>query len=685
MSASTASCLATGSKPIHRQPSLLPDSILQLSVQLDAKNYVSRDGLKSVKMFCRAADYVAVAMITLNHNVPVERDMTHDDIESRLLDSWGACPGLVYAHTGLDTLEVVGPGQTRRPTILSCLWLENSLSTFYPKNARDYKGLHKLVASFSVPGGFPRSNSNLSCDHINAGTPGADDEGGELGHALGVSFRAVVENPDLVVVCVVGTATAWHGFKYIDPCGFKISERTIYGTMDNKELTALFTGYGYQVRLVEDIDNDLAASMDWALAERRLKPPPAAATLSSNLCWPSYRLKELFTADGVSVPEVLSIIPEDSDKLREWKDFCVEPGTQESCMKAVGRLLKGAVKENPQKFRIFSPDELVSNKLDVVFDESGHDFKWHYESRGMLQGHTLTGRNGQALLLPNPSFILTLFLGLFPSYEAFLGIVQTVVVQYCKFTKMSAEIPWRQPCGSLDYLETSTWVRQEHNGFSHRNPAFIGAVLNHKPIAAHVYLPPDANCFLSTMAHCLRAQQATDSNMHCVACASVWKFASVDDGVNPDVVLVGIGVKVTSQVIAAAALLRDRVPELRVRVVKLANLMILSATGSYPHAPTDVAFDSLFTHDKPIHFDYHGYRKGTTTLAFNTMLCNHISRYDVAAAPIRGGALCNPRVAVSAHEHESSVKHLAIKKDYIYANGKDRENTFDTPTFPRGA
>ncbi|KAJ7352395.1 phosphoketolase [Mycena albidolilacea] len=791
--------------------SLLPDSVLELGVQLDTKNYLSDDELKSLKLFRRTADYIAAAMIFLNHNVLVERDITPDDIKARLLGHWGTCPGLVmvYAHlnrlirkTDLNALYVVGPGHGA-PAILSSLWIEDSLSAFYPQMTRDRKGLEKLIASFSVPGGFP--------SHINAGTPGAIHEGGELGYALSVSFGAVMDNPDLVVACVVGdgeaetgpTAAAWHGFKYIDPAesgavlpivhvnGFKISERTIYGTMDDKEITALFSGYGYQVRIIEDvenIDNNLAVSFDWALAEiKKIQKAARSGNAIVKPRWPvlvlrspkglggpksfhgefiegsfhshqvplpgakssdeelkalqewlkSYRPEELFTPDGVPVPEVLSIIPEAAEQrlgqkketfrsyaplnVPEWEGFCAEKGTQESCMKAVGRLLKAVVKENPHGFRIFSPDELVSNKLDAVLDESSRNFQWDCESRskggriieilsehtcqGMLQGYTLTGRTG-----------------LFPSYEAFLGIVQTMMVQYSKFTKIASEIPWHQPCGSLNYLETSTWARQEHNGFSHQNPAFIGAVLNLKPATARVYLPPDSNCFLSTMAHCLRAKnyvnlmvgskQPTpvwlspeEADKHCIAGASVWKFASVDDGVNPDVVLVGIGVEVTFEVIAAAALLRKHVPELRVRVVNVTDLMILSATESHPHALSDEAFDSLFTPDKPIHFNYHGYtielkgllfgrpkldrvsiegyrEEGTTTSPFDMMLCNHTSRFDVAAAAIRGGALSNPKVAVSAHKHESYIKHLAAKeKDYIYANGKDHDDTFDTPTF----
>jgi len=297
-----------------------------------------------------------------------------------------------------------------------------------------------------------------------------------------------------------------------------------------------------------------------------------------------------------------------------------------------------------------------------------------------------------------------------------------MMVQYSKFVKMASETKWRQDVGSLNYLETSTWARQEHNGFSHQNPSFIGAVLNLKAHVARVYLPPDANCFLSTVAHCLRAKnyinlmvgskQPTpvwlspeEADRHCVAGASIWKFASVNEGESPDVVLVGIGVEVTFEVIAAAALLRSLQKNLRVRVVNVTDLMILSDEGSHPHALSRADFDTLFTKDRPIHFNFHGYpielkgllfgrpnlgrismegyrEEGTTTSPFDMMLCNHTSRYHVAAAAIRAGALHNAKVALDAHELASYVMHLAQKeKEFIYANGQDRDGTFDTPKF----
>lgn len=230
-------------------------------------------------------------MIFLKDNVLVESELQFDHIKPRLLGHWGTCPGLilVWSHLNLlirnhdlDMIYVVGPGHGA-PAALASLWLEGSLERFYPgEYDRNDPGLRNLITRFSVPGGFP--------SHINAETPGSIHEGGELGYALAVSFGAVMDNPDLIVTCVVGdgeaetgpTATAWHAIKYLDPKesgavipilhvnGFKISERTIFGCMDDKEIAALFSGYGYQCRIVEDlvnINDDLHNSLEWALAE----------------------------------------------------------------------------------------------------------------------------------------------------------------------------------------------------------------------------------------------------------------------------------------------------------------------------------------------------------------------------------------------------------------------------------
>lgn len=229
---------------------------------------------------------------------------------------------LVYSHLNLlaskhkqDIIYVVGPGHGA-PAILASLWLEGSLEKFYPEYSRTKEGLHKLITKFSTPSGFP--------SHINAETPGAIHEGGELGYALAVSFGAVMDKPDLVVCCIVGdgeaetgpTATAWHGAKYLDPAesgavipvvhvnGFKISERTIYGCMDDKEMAALFTGYGYQPRFVadlEDIDTDLGNSMNWALGE--IKRIQKAARSGKPILKPRWPVIIMRTPKGWTGPQ----------------------------------------------------------------------------------------------------------------------------------------------------------------------------------------------------------------------------------------------------------------------------------------------------------------------------------------------------------------------------------------------
>ena len=672
------------------------------------------------------------------------------------------------------------------------------MERFYPQYTRDRKGLHNLITRFSTPGGLP--------SHINAETPGSIHEGGELGYALSVAFGAVMDKPDLIVACVVGdgeaesgpTGTSWHGFKYIDPAesgavipvvhvnGFKISERTIYGCMDDKEVVALFTGYGYQCRFVEDlddIDTDMSVSMEWALKEiRRIQKAARSGKPIMKPRWPvlimrtpkgwgcpkkvhgefvegsfkshqvplmgaktdeeelkqlqewleSYKPQYLFSKEGAIAELATKIIPKDDSKklgqqlctygaykplkVPDWHRYGVKKGDQASCMKTIGELLDRIMVENPHTMRIFSPDELVSNKLDAVFNHTTRNFQWdefanarggrviemlsEHTMQGFLQGYTLTGRTG-----------------LFPSYESFLGIIQTMLTQFSKFNKMARESKWREDISSINYIETSTWTRQEHNGFSHQNPSFIGTILNLKPQAGRVYLPPDANTFLSTLAHCLRSRNyvnlmvgskqpqpvflsVEEADSHCRAGASVWKFASVDEGLDPDVVLVGIGAELTFEVIEAAAMLRHIAPDLRVRVINVTDLMILGLEGTHPHSLTKEDFDALFTADRPIHFNYHGYagelkgllfgrpnlqrvsiesykEEGSTTTPFDMMLRNNVSRYDVAEAAIKGGSIRNEKVRLNMHEMLSDLRHRVTKtREFILKNGQGMLSMF---------
>jgi xylulose-5-phosphate/fructose-6-phosphate phosphoketolase len=448
----------------------------------------------------------------------------------------------------------------------------------------------------------------------------------------------------------------------------------------------------------------------------------------------SYHVGDLIK-DGKPVDQILSIMPKDDSKklgqvkatydpykaldLPGWKECTVEKGSEQSCMQITGSFLDKVFQANPSSIRLFSPDELESNKLNAILNHTQRNFQWDQFSTGsggrvievlsehdcqaFMQGYTLTGRAA-----------------IFPSYESFLGIVHTMMVQYSKFVKIAKEVKWRGPLASINYIETSTWARQEHNGFSHQNPSFIGAVLNLKPDMARVYLPPDANCFLSTVHHCLRSKnyvnlvigskQPTavylspeEAEEHCRQGASIWHFASTPDAdgsakstPDPDVVLVGIGVEVTFEVVKAAELLRTMCPALKVRVVNVTDLMIVAAESSHPHALGDDKFNELFTADRPVLFNYHGYatelsgllfgrksvgrmsvegyrEEGTTTTPFDMMLVNCVSRFDLVERALKAGARRNEEVKGMLEEGLKEVKErVKAVREFIVGNGKGK-------------
>ncbi|TNY20807.1 putative phosphoketolase [Rhodotorula diobovata] len=730
-----------------------PDATLSsLTVELDVDSAVAKypaKHLEAVAANWRLSNYLAMAQIFLQKNGRVQRKLEVGDIKPRLLGHAGTTGGLslAYVHSqalirrkgeeeGAEPkmLFVTGPGHGA-PAILSNLYIEGAITKFYPQYSLDEDGLEKFIKYFSWPGGFP--------SHVNAETPGCIHEGGELGYALAAAYGSVMDRPEQISVVVVGdgesetgpTATAWHSHKWLDPAesgavlpilhvnGFKISERTLPGTMDNIELSLLYSGYGYQVRFVEykaqgnatmggndaadhAIHADMAASMDWAYGEIRKiqkaarsggkpieKPRWPMIILRSPKGWTgpaSEHGKQLlnnFASHQVPLPDVRTdsgaleyldkwlhsydsekffdfseanlkrgtifaplldeALPKDNERrlgfikesynaykpldLADWKGFGYEKDEDVSCMKAIGKYLTDVVKRNPKSFRMFSPDELASNKLDAVLDATTRCFQpdpttahiggrvtemlSEHTLQGWLQGYTMTGRHG-----------------VFPSYEAFLGIVATMMVQYTKFLKMGLECSWRG---------------DEHNGFSHQQPGFVSTVLSLPPQLARVYFPADANTSVSVIAHCLRSKNyinlivgtkapspvylsIEEAERHCVAGASIWENYSVDKGVDPDIVLVGIGFELTQEVIHAAGILRkDFGTSLRVRVVNVVDLMILSGEGEHPHALDEAGFNSLFPPGTPVAINFHGYVGQVSSLLFNRAHSVGRSRFTI--------------------------------------------------------
>src|SRR5438874_2099382 len=572
--------------------------------------------LDAIARYQRVANYLVAAELYLKENALLEEPLKPEHIKDRLLGHWGTSPGinLIYDHLNhlimrydLDMFLVTGPGHGA-PANLANLYLEGTLHDYYPDLTFDRAGVEKFVRSFSWPGGFP--------SHLYPGVPGTIHEGGELGYALATAFGAAMDNPDLIVACIVGdgeaetgpTATAWHSYKFLDPAesgavlpfvhlnSYKIANPTIYGAMSDEELLALFTGYGYQPIFVEGQDvNELNAplygAIDWSYHEiRRIQQAARSGQPIHKPRWPvilmrspkgmtgvkemdgepiegsyrshqipipdpktnpehfrllegwlrSYHIEELFDEHGSPKPEILLQCPKgdrrmgsnphtfggrlrrdlDLPDIFEYAVPVEQVGASEtgpvkgslvSNAEQLGKYLRAVVQRNPHTFRIFSPDELESNKLSAVLEVTKRDYQWpippHNEKVSSHDGRVLEMLSEHTLQAWLQGYLLTGRYGLFPSYEAFLNIVVSMMDQFSKCLKMSLEFPWRLPVASLNYLETSTLWRQEHNGFSHQSPGLINDILNRKAQVSRVYLPPDANCLVSTVDHCLRSKE----------------------------------------------------------------------------------------------------------------------------------------------------------------------------------
>jgi xylulose-5-phosphate/fructose-6-phosphate phosphoketolase len=407
----------------------------------------------------------------------------------------------------------------------------------------------------------------------------------------------------------------------------------------------------------------------------------------------SYRPEELFDERGALMEE-LAVLPPRSHRrmsanphangglllrdlsLPAFRDYAVDvpkPGTTVSeATRILGVFLRDIIARNADTFRLFGPDETASNRLDAVFDVTNRSFDAEilptddhlapdgrvmevlseHLCQGWLEGYLLTGRHG-----------------LFNCYEAFIHIVDSMFNQHAKWLKGTRGIPWRRPIASLNYLLSSHVWRQDHNGFSHQDPGFIDHVVNKKAEIVRVYLPPDANCLLSVADHCLRSRDYVnvivagkqpslnwlsmeDAVLHCTRGVGIWEWASNDQDGEPDVVMACCGDIPTLETLAAVDLIRQHLPELKVRVVNVVDLMRLEPPSEHPHGVSDAEFDALFTTSSPVVFAYHGYpwlihrlayrrtnhanfhvrgykEEGTTTTPFDMVMLNDLDRFHL--------------------------------------------------------
>jgi len=462
------------------------------------------------------------------------------------------------------------------------------------------------------------------------------------------------------------------------------------------------------------------------------KNPQHLAQLESWLR--SYRPAELFDEQGRLVPELAALAPVGERrmganphangglllrdlKMPDFTQYAVEvpkPGIAGiGDTHVLGKFLRDVLKSNasPRNFRLFGPDETLSNGLEAVFEvanrqwlaataendeflaRSGQVMEMlsEHQCEGWLEGYLLTGRHG-----------------LFNCYEAFIHIVDSMLNQHAKWLKVTAGLPWRRKIASLNYLLSSHVWRQDHNGFTHQDPGFLDLVVNKKAEIVRVYLPPDANCLLSVMDHCLRSRHYVNvvvagkhpapqwlsmdaAATHCSEGIGIWQWASNEQGSDPDVVMACAGDVPTLETLAAVSILRRQLPELKVRVINVVDLMKLQPSSEHPHGLTDNDFDSLFTIDKPVIFAFHGYpllihrlsyrrrnhanlhvrgykEEGTITTAFDMTVLNELDRFHLVIDVInRLPQTGSPGVYLKQQLQDKLLEH----KRYIDRYGED--------------
>jgi xylulose-5-phosphate/fructose-6-phosphate phosphoketolase len=449
----------------------------------------------------------------------------------------------------------------------------------------------------------------------------------------------------------------------------------------------------------------------------------------------SYRPQELFDDRGTPVARIRAVPPTGTRRMGsnphangglvkkalrmpDFREYAVKfekPGVYEAeNVRPLGTFLRDVMRDNMQNFRVFGPDETTSNKLDAVYEASKKlwletyfpedldgaqlavdgrvvEMLSEHTLEGMLEGYLLTGRHG-----------------FFSTYEAFVHVIDSMFNQHAKWLSICRHLSWRADISSLNLLITSTVWRQDHNGFTHQDPGFLDLVMNKRAEVTRIYLPPDANCLLSVADHCLRSENYVNvivsdkqshlqyldmasAIAHCTKGIGLWDWASNDAGVEPDVVMVSAGDVPTHEALAATWMLRERFPDLKIRFVNVVDLFKLQPPSEHPHGLSDRDFDTLFTVDKPIMFNFHGYpslvhrlayrrknhanlhvrgykEKGNINTPLELAISNEIDRFSLACDVIDRV----PRIRVAgAHAKDAFRNRQIACRQYAYEHGVD--------------
>lgn len=787
-----------------------------------ATTHSSTDRIRAIDAWWRAANYLTVGQIYLLDDPLLQRPLEPSDIKPRLLGHWGTSPALnlVYAHlnaqiteTDRDVLYICGPGHGG-PAMNANAWLDGTWNELYPDITPDPAGLQRFFRQFSFPGGIP--------SHAAPETPGSINEGGELGYSLAHAYGAALDNPDLVVACVVGDGEAetgplsasWQAHTFLDPVadgavlpilnlnGYKIANPTILARIPDEDLQAYFRGLGYEPIVVDSgrVDHDpfavhalfdgalrrALATIDDIQAAARAQAARAAAGEMAGATdlrprWPmivlrtpkgwtgpkvvdgeqvegtfrahqvplpnvrdddahlrqleewmrSYRPEELFDEDARPIGILETIRPTGDTRMSATphanggrirtaldrpglEEFGVPVGEDASATGTLGPWIAALMQRNQSTFRLFGPDETISNKLDAVFDVTNRVWRARREAgdehmaargrvievlsehllEGLLEGYVLSGRHG-----------------LFNTYEAFAHIVDSMVGQYAKWLESSTDIDWRAPVSNLTILLSSHVWRQDHNGFSHQDPGFLDVVASKQQDLVRIKLPADANTLLAVAAHAFETTDRIevivagkhpepvflsleDAVAHAAAGVGTWDWAGSEQQVGRvDVVLVSAGDVPTVETVAAADIIRQHAPDVGVRVVNVVDLLSIGDPRKHDHPISDERYDELFLPGTPAVFAFHGYptlvhqltyrrhghddlhvhgflERGTTTSPFDMLMRNEMDRYALAHDALT-------RVADGSDRFADLLAALtdarAAAQSYAYTNGEDHE------------